>query len=674
MPELAFFLGRGAEIAALRVDLSRTFPEARFLAADDCPSPTARDLLANDSSRARTTLIVVLGVPEVNGLVAFVRAAIAALDSHERRAIILPVCVDKRWLGDEALHSAFRVMIPLCTELGSELVFALRTRMLSLFLPKETSLGALDWPEFARDINRYGFSVERCPLPVRLENYPLQRPSSVSDFASFVALASTDSMNILAIDLSHLPPVFNGTTEYALGVSKELVRLDVHGARWVVIADKHARRDFGLDDWPVEIIAPSEIRRVFDLVFVPHQLYTVEHLKFLCAVSLRYVSCILDVVALRCDYLRVRTPSMRPVAETAARHANALIGLSVAGAEDTREYFESLGLHVRVEPILITKEVSRRSVASVSRYALVVGNHFHHKAIELFLRSFLADPPNVRLVVVADQATREAFDGVKGIEIIPSGQIPEERMDALYEGAQVIVFPSLYEGFGLPVLGGLLRNRPVLAMDNEVNRELKQAYDDAGLLTLAESHASMVALLRTIPLRDVAPTASSSGVPKRAWSDVARDTACVLRDAFEEPVDWTHLSERWRDVRNLAEMATSRQYTPHSLGHRIRSHLLARLPTDPRDPVAKGSQPKSGVVNVQNCQRYSLRASPYERTLSGRLPAGTFGRVADTRLPSWVVSHSIMGLTTPPTGPAYSPRTVSGSCTSITWNAATSRS
>jgi len=60
-----------------------------------------------------------------------------------------------------------------------------------------------------------------------------------------------------------------------------------------------------------------------------------------------------------------------------------------------------------------------------------------------------------------------------------TGRIPAADVDVLYRGAVALAFPSLYEGFGIPVLEAMSRGCPVLAADATA---LPEVVGGAGLL------------------------------------------------------------------------------------------------------------------------------------------------------------------------------------------------
>jgi glycosyltransferase involved in cell wall biosynthesis len=65
----------------------------------------------------------------------------------------------------------------------------------------------------------------------------------------------------------------------------------------------------------------------------------------------------------------------------------------------------------------------------------------------------LAGPPHARRTAL--------FEGMPGARLL--GRLPNEQMPGLVSAASAVVVPSLYEGFGLPVLEGMAANTPVVA-------------------------------------------------------------------------------------------------------------------------------------------------------------------------------------------------------------------
>lgn len=104
-------------------------------------------------------------------------------------------------------------------------------------------------------------------------------------------------------------------------------------------------------------------------------------------------------------------------------------------------------------------------------YALFVGNPKPHKQFD-FLQQFWQglSPSQIResgpLVAIGLPASRSS-EQVYCLE-----NIPESHLPALYAGAQVLISPSLAEGFGLPPLEALACGTPVVVSDLPVYREV----------------------------------------------------------------------------------------------------------------------------------------------------------------------------------------------------------
>jgi len=110
--------------------------------------------------------------------------------------------------------------------------------------------------------------------------------------------------------------------------------------------------------------------------------------------------------------------------------------------------------------------------------------------------------------------------------------VPAEDLVALYNLADLFVFPSLYEGFGLPPLEAMACGLPVVASTAPALREV---LDGAALLVhpldmpaLAEA---MAAALGDEPLRSHLREAGLQRAALFSWERTARETAAVYREA-----------------------------------------------------------------------------------------------------------------------------------------------
>jgi glycosyltransferase involved in cell wall biosynthesis len=122
---------------------------------------------------------------------------------------------------------------------------------------------------------------------------------------------------------------------------------------------------------------------------------------------------------------------------------------------------------------------------------------------------------------------------VRGAVLFP-GYVPDEDLPAIYAGAQALVFPSLYEGFGLPVLEAMACGIPVAASSAssipEVGGEAALYFDptDTGGIT-----ATIRRLLRDADLQDSMRTQGLAHATRFSWNLAATKTKAVYNVVLE---------------------------------------------------------------------------------------------------------------------------------------------
>jgi glycosyltransferase involved in cell wall biosynthesis len=168
------------------------------------------------------------------------------------------------------------------------------------------------------------------------------------------------------------------------------------------------------------------------------------------------------------------------------------------------------------------------------RYLLCVSNHKAHKNDPRVLEAFAqaAIDPDIRLIF-----TGHATDALLGrcrqhgvqdrVEFV--GRVPEEDLPSLYRGALALVFPSLYEGFGLPVVEAMACGTPVLTSNTT---SLPEVAGDATLLvdplSVNEIAAGIERLCTDVVLRETLRRKGLMQAARFSWSDVAARVETVL--------------------------------------------------------------------------------------------------------------------------------------------------
>ena len=70
-----------------------------------------------------------------------------------------------------------------------------------------------------------------------------------------------------------------------------------------------------------------------------------------------------------------------------------------------------------------------------------------------------------------DEKLRQLVSGAEASDLVPLGFIERKHLPPLYTGTDLFVFPSIYEGFGIPVLEARACGAPVLTSNLPETRE-----------------------------------------------------------------------------------------------------------------------------------------------------------------------------------------------------------
>ncbi len=128
------------------------------------------------------------------------------------------------------------------------------------------------------------------------------------------------------------------------------------------------------------------------------------------------------------------------------------------------------------------------------------------------------------------QIRREAAASGAGDRIDFLGYVPDADLPALYRGADCCLYPSFYEGFGLPVLEAMACGTPVVTSRGTA---LEEVADSAAILADASDPRDIAqALHGAIARRAQLSAAGLRRARRYSWSESARETARAFREAL----------------------------------------------------------------------------------------------------------------------------------------------
>ena len=319
---------------------------------------------------------------------------------------------------------------------------------------------------------------------------------------------------------------------------------------------RKVRAEYRWYSWAEQLLLPWLLRRHdLNLVHFPHfnvpLLYrrpfvvTIHDLILLQHPSTRAST--LGPLIFKLKFLAYRLAIRRAVSDS-----RAVITVSEFSRQDIQNRFPSS----KNKKIHVTYEASSKGVTNADRtdlgraeeiagtFALYVGNAYPHKNLASLLRSFRklreAGHDEYRLVLVG--AKDHFYEQLESLaeelnisrHVTFFGRATDAELAELYCRASFYVFPSLYEGFGLPPLEAMSKNLPVASSKSACMPEIlgdAAHYFDAR--DINDMTRAMTELAENEALRKDLIERGERQVKKYDWSICGKQTLEIYREANE---------------------------------------------------------------------------------------------------------------------------------------------
>lgn len=168
-------------------------------------------------------------------------------------------------------------------------------------------------------------------------------------------------------------------------------------------------------------------------------------------------------------------------------------------------------------------------------FLIFVGGRSGYKNFS-FTVQLLKEMPNFKLVVIGSSLTaaeKKLFDQESLARTVVIGDVSNTNLNTLYNFAEALIYPSSYEGFGIPVLEAMRAGCPVLALDKS---SIKEVSGGAALLFKELNRASFKLALTELKNTDFKTTLTGKGLEhaeKFSWDRCFRETHEFYQEIYK---------------------------------------------------------------------------------------------------------------------------------------------
>lgn len=371
----------------------------------------------------------------------------------------------------------------------------------------------------------------------------------VDQFADYLDVAENPKV---LIDCSSLGAEVNGTsTNIVSFLNKVSERLNNQTLNWDVTIriSADATEIPQLQNQNFAITNPNlEENEFYDLGIALSPIWDMEAFCFLSSRCSRIVISHLDIIALRIGRLRVSSISRKIATLSALEWSDKAVFISEAAKRDVEMYSPNTRIRSAVVIPQGNPAMTQRRILDNTNLiegegfdttrnhkikVLVVGNSFPHKQVKLAIRELAFS--GFEVIALGSRNLRSG-----GVKEFRSGKLSDQTISNLYKQADVVVIPSAYEGYGLPIPQAISSGKPTLIFDTETSREVVSGLSATKSVTFFQKFSKLENLIHKV----VQEPSINQDVHLRTISDYNHEFIDIVKEVLRTPVDSEHLRKR----------------------------------------------------------------------------------------------------------------------------------
>lgn len=274
------------------------------------------------------------------------------------------------------------------------------------------------------------------------------------DFATFSKISTAIGCSKqMLVDARVLSNYHNGSNKVILEMLKAMSRMGINAD---VVAYPHCVKFHGLEGLP-GINFLQDVTEQYEIGLRIAQPMNHNDLYMVPRHALRAICVYFDTIAHDCPNLRADNRVLDEVWSLLPHMYTEISFITQHAREQFTSKFGagSAVLKTNMLPI-VENEAPEENTPQPSNTALIFGNKFKHKAIDLVIDQLPRDIGYKYYVL-----GHKAGDGRLDIEFLEPGMISESAMDELMRNVECFIFPTFSEGFGLPMVEAVQYRKPI---------------------------------------------------------------------------------------------------------------------------------------------------------------------------------------------------------------------
>jgi hypothetical protein len=441
----------------------------------------------------------------------------------------------------------------------------------------------ISFVEFAVRINEFGYSTIRANLLTSSQNseFPLNIPKI--DFTSndhkkllqtfpyfdnsqrrfeysFIdpirKFSNTEPNSILINCIEALPMEICGITKITKSLLFDFINLNqTQNSKFnltVLVSDLEVIKFHQLEKLPIDFITPDLIGdRIFKLCFIPCQNSKYKTISISNNSSLKIVTQNLDAIFARSQYLWPEFSDYLALYEEMMKFSDSVIHISNFTKHDTNQLFnedyknsKEILLGFPRSDKIDYEECENGSIQKLwtdnTKYVYLSGNHHKHKVIQQTIDAMKRYNLSVPVVVLGNENINK-----DNIIMIKSGGIPQHIIDELISRSSLVLYPSLYEGFGYPFSEAAYFKKPIIANRNEISYEISKLYTQLDIYYYTHFDEIPVLMGQIFYKKDKSNVPFQDSTKIRMQSDANTEIWEHLQLIMSQPTDVQKLRDRW---------------------------------------------------------------------------------------------------------------------------------